>query len=116
MKGKKCPRSESRNRINKENTNMVWRDGSAVKNTGCSSRRPGFNSQHPHGTSQLSVTPVPEDLAPFHRHAFRQNTNAHKNKYLKKKTKTTKTERNLKMKHLGTHTGNGVRQASPTGH
>jgi hypothetical protein len=30
-----------------------WRDGSAVKNTGCSSRGPRFNVQHPH---YLSVT------------------------------------------------------------
>ena len=32
-----------------------WRDGSAVKNTDCSSRGPGFNSQQPHGGSQPSV-------------------------------------------------------------
>ena len=25
----------------------------------CSYRGPGFNSQHPHGSSQLSITPVP---------------------------------------------------------
>jgi hypothetical protein len=30
-----------------------------VKNTSCSSRGLGFNSQHPHGSSQLSVIPVP---------------------------------------------------------
>jgi hypothetical protein len=30
-------------------------DGSAVKNTGCSSRGPEFNSQQPHGGSQPSV-------------------------------------------------------------
>jgi hypothetical protein len=35
---------------------------------GCSSRGPGFNSQHPHGSSQLSVTPVPADPTPSHRH------------------------------------------------
>jgi hypothetical protein len=29
-----------------------WRDGSAVKSTACSSRRPEFNSQQPHGDSQ----------------------------------------------------------------
>ena len=39
---------------------------------------PGFNSQHPHGSSQLSVTPVPEDLTPSDRHIGRQNNaNAH---------------------------------------
>jgi hypothetical protein len=36
-----------------------WRDGSVVKSTGCSSRGPRFNSQHLHGSSQLSATPVP---------------------------------------------------------
>jgi hypothetical protein len=30
-----------------------WRDGSAVKKTGCSSRGPEFNSQLPHTSSQL---------------------------------------------------------------
>ncbi|KAL6030279.1 hypothetical protein STEG23_009294 [Scotinomys teguina] len=29
-----------------------------VKSTGCSSRGPGFNSQHPHGSSQPSITVV----------------------------------------------------------
>jgi hypothetical protein len=32
-------------------------DGSAVKSTDRSSRGTGFNSQHPHGSSQLSVMP-----------------------------------------------------------
>ena len=56
---------------------MGWRDGLAVKSTSCSSRGPEFNSQHPHGSSKLSVTPVPGDLTPSHRHTYRQNTNAH---------------------------------------
>lgn len=34
-----------------------WRDGSAVKSIDCSSRSPEFNSQHPHGSHQLTVTP-----------------------------------------------------------
>jgi hypothetical protein len=54
-----------------------WRDGSEVKNTDYSSRGPGFNSQHPHGSSQLSVTPVPGDLTPSHRHTSTQNNSAH---------------------------------------
>jgi hypothetical protein len=29
----------------------VWRDGSAVKSTDCSSEGPEFNSQQPHGDS-----------------------------------------------------------------
>jgi hypothetical protein len=33
----------------------AWRDGSAVRSTGCSSRGPEFNSQQPHGGSQPSV-------------------------------------------------------------
>jgi hypothetical protein len=36
-----------------------WRDGSAANGTDCSSRGLEFNSQHPHGSSQLSVTTVP---------------------------------------------------------
>jgi hypothetical protein len=35
----------------------IWRDDSVVKSTSCFFRGPGFNSQHPHGPSQLSVTP-----------------------------------------------------------
>jgi len=34
---------------------QAWRDGSAVKSTGCSSRGPEFNSQSPHGGSQPSI-------------------------------------------------------------
>jgi hypothetical protein len=43
-----------------------WSDGSLVKSTDCSSRGPRFNSQHLHGSSQLSVTPVSGDLVPSH--------------------------------------------------
>jgi len=39
----------------KQNKKQVWRDGSAVKSTDCSSRGPEFNSQQPHGGSQPSV-------------------------------------------------------------
>jgi hypothetical protein len=34
---------------------LDWRDGSAVKNTDCSSRGCEFNSQQPHGGSQPSI-------------------------------------------------------------
>jgi hypothetical protein len=55
---------------------MDWKDS-------CSSRRPSFSSQHSHGGSKPSVTPLPEDLtassslyAPpphmIHRHTCRQ--------------------------------------------
>jgi hypothetical protein len=37
-----------------------------------------LNSQYPHKSSQLSVTPVQGHSS--HRHAYRQNTNAHENK------------------------------------
>ena len=48
------------------------RDGSVVKSTGCSSQGPKFNFQHPHGSSQLSPTPVPGNPTPLHRHRCRQ--------------------------------------------
>ena len=35
---------------------MAWRDGSALKSTDWFSKGPEFNSQHPHGGSQASVT------------------------------------------------------------
>ena len=53
-----------------------------VKSTDCSSKGPGVNSQHPYGSSQLSVTPVSGYLMPSHRQIYRQNTNVYKiNKY-----------------------------------
>jgi hypothetical protein len=36
---------------------LGWREGSAVKNTDCSSEGPEFKSQQPHGGSQPSVMP-----------------------------------------------------------
>lgn len=56
---------------------MDCRDSSVFKSTGFSFRlphstsQPPFNSQHPHGSSAVSVTPVPGDLMPssgLHRH------------------------------------------------
>ena len=44
------------------------------KCTGCCCRRSKLSSQLPHGSSQLFITPVPEDLTPSHRHTWRQNT------------------------------------------
>ena len=66
-----------------------WKDGSAVKSLGCSSRWPGFKSQHAYGNSYLSITSIPELLTPSHRQTCKQNTNAHKNKnnfFFKKKS------------------------------
>ena len=49
----------------------------SVKSTGCSFRGPGFNSQHPHSSSQLPVILIPGDQTLSHRHTRRQNTNVH---------------------------------------
>jgi hypothetical protein len=38
------------------------RDGLVVKSTGCLSEGPWFDSQHPHGGSQQSVTAAPGHL------------------------------------------------------
>jgi hypothetical protein len=42
-----------------------WRDGYAVKSTGCSSRGMWFDSQYPQDGSKQSVTQVPRDLMPY---------------------------------------------------
>lgn len=52
------------------------------KNTGCSSRGPGFNSQRLRGSSQLSVAPVPGNPALSHRYSYGQSTNVHKIKII----------------------------------
>ena len=36
-----------------------WEGDSGVKATGCFFKGPGFDSQHPHGSSQTSVIPSP---------------------------------------------------------
>jgi hypothetical protein len=41
-------------------------EGQAVKSIDCFSNGPGFNSQHPHGSSQVSGTQVPGALTPSH--------------------------------------------------
>lgn len=57
-----------------------WRDVSVVKSIGCSSRGSVFDSQKPHDSTQLSVTPGPKDLAPPHRHTYRQKNKSKKQK------------------------------------
>lgn len=62
---------------------MDWRDGSLVKNTGCSSSGASFDSQHPHDSSPPSVTPAIEDLTIFMvsvdtNHVHYAQTNRHK--------------------------------------
>jgi hypothetical protein len=49
------PLSPVSKHIRQESPSEGWRDGSAVKSTGCSSSGPEFNSQQPHGGSQPSV-------------------------------------------------------------
>lgn len=39
------------------------KNGAVVKSSGCSFRGPGFNSQYPYGSSQLSITQVSGNLA-----------------------------------------------------
>lgn len=39
-----------------------------------------FSVPDPHGSSQLSMTPVPGDPESSHRHVYRQNTNARNKK------------------------------------
>jgi hypothetical protein len=53
---------------------VVGRDGPVVESTDCSPWWHMFNSQQPHGSSQLSVTPVPGNLACLE--TCRQITNA----------------------------------------
>jgi hypothetical protein len=66
-----------------------WGNSTENKNTGCSSRGLGFSSQYPHGSSQLSVTPVPDTLTQTHVEAKYQCTQ-NKNRLLKKKKKESK--------------------------
>jgi hypothetical protein len=72
------------------NENICSLGGSEVKSPGCSSKGPRFNSQHPHGSLQISVTPVPGDLTPSHTCASSQNTSIHKIKINKPFFKTLK--------------------------
>jgi len=53
---KKHPQTSARLKTTSETaliskSEVRLRDGSVVKTTGCSSKGPGFNSQHPHGNS-----------------------------------------------------------------
>jgi hypothetical protein len=52
--------------LKKSQSVMGWRDGSVVKSTDCSSGRPGFNSQYPLGSLQLSVSPRSDALTQIH--------------------------------------------------
>lgn len=52
-------------RLHTEDAVIMGReDGSTVTRSSCSSKGSRFNSQHPHGGSQPSVTPVLRDPTP----------------------------------------------------
>lgn len=76
----------------KENLGWGWRDGTAAKSDGCSSRGAIFRSQHLHGSSQASMTRVPDLMTSsdlwwaagihlLHGHIKRQSTHTHKINY-----------------------------------
>ena len=51
-----------------------WWDGSMIKSTGCSSREPGFNSQHLHDGSQPPVITISWYLIPWALHTHGTQT------------------------------------------
>lgn len=61
-------------------------ESSLGKNTGCSSREPKFDPQHPHGSSQASIFLVLGNLMPpsgllghqTHIYTYRENIHTHK--------------------------------------
>jgi hypothetical protein len=68
-----------------------WKDGTAVKSPGCSCRGPGFDSQHPQGCLQPSVTPIPghpilsSDLRGYQAHiwcAYLMQTETHMHTFI----------------------------------
>ena len=73
--------------------NRGYKDGPMVKSTGCSSRGPGSNSQHPHGSS---LTPTPSDppltsnTHILHKLTCRQSTHTDKDSCLAKRNGTKK--------------------------
>lgn len=42
-----------------------WKDGSEIKRNGYSSGELSFDTKQPHGSSQLTITPVPGDLISY---------------------------------------------------
>jgi hypothetical protein len=63
-KKKKRKKERKRKKLLTENKNRGWRDGTVVKSTGFSFRKPRFNSQHSHGSSKPSLTRGWGDLTP----------------------------------------------------
>ena len=68
-----CNHCSANRELLKAKSERDWRAVSEVKSTGCSSKGPGFHSQHPHNSSQLSVTPVPRNSTLSYRHTCKHN-------------------------------------------
>lgn len=67
--------------IIKTKLSQNWRNGeSEIENTDCPSRGPRFHSEIPHGSSQPSAAPGPEDLMPLSDHGY-QACNQWRNVY-----------------------------------
>lgn len=61
-----------------------------VKSTGYFSMRTLVQFLAPSWSSELSVAPIPGDLTPSHRYAYKQNTNAHQiNEFFEKEKNTS---------------------------
>jgi hypothetical protein len=79
--------------IFKFNDMRGWRNDSVFRSVGFSSKGPGFDSQHPHDSSQLCLTSDPGGMVPFsglYKHqAYIWYTNIHAGKtpvHIKKKS------------------------------
>lgn len=83
-----CPSTNNHARKQEEEENMrLWRDGSALKLTCCSSTWPKFSSQHPHWrltTACSSSSRVLESSSGFDGHT---TTNLYIHMYIKNKNK-----------------------------
>lgn len=67
-----------------------------MKSTGCSSKGPRLNTKHPHGSSELSITPVPEVPTPSQTYMQAKYLNAYIYFFKSKPVKI----RQIKEKHL----------------
>lgn len=71
-----------------------------VRSTGCTSKKPGFDSQDSHGSSQLFVIPVPRDLTlsltfvgTRHAHKQSEHLNTMQTRFLEKEVSNEKKRR-----------------------
>lgn len=86
---------------------------SLVKGTSCSFRGPQFNSQSPHDSSHLSITPVSELLTFVRRYTWSENTNKHKIKIetsLEKRKDSTPAKRGKSQAVVGDAFNPSMRQ------